>query len=757
MLKKNVLIIFAMWISMYTQAQKTDYKVISNNETQTVLDIQIGAINRVPVATEQGQANKICIEGATQLQFKDCPDLPKIALPIIIPNTKNSKLEILETEYVDYTNILIAPGKGSLPRTISPSKIPYTFGDLYKKDVFFPKMNAELNTPYIVRDFRGQTLFLYPVQYNPITRIMRVYSRMKVKVIYEGLADENILSSNSKPDMVVEEFDGMYKNRFINYKTLGTRYSPMIEQGSLAIFTPGKYLNEILPFVQWKEMKGIKTYVVNTDTLSGGVDTLTIKNLAKYYYQTKQIAYLLIVGDYADIPSRLTGVAGPSDNGYAYISNGDHYPEFIVGRFSGETTDEIKTQVDRSLAYEKTPNTATNWMSTQIGIGSEEGTGDDNQYDWEHMHDIVDSNKNQYKYLNNYEMYDGINAQAGNDLAGNPGITMLKDAINEGASLINYIGHGSINGIVTTGFESANISLLNNYNKLPFMMTVGCKPGSFVGITCFAETLQRAGAASTPYGTIGAFMSSIDQWWDEPMQAQDEFNAIMRGARPSNLKSRLGAMCMDACMSMNDQYDVFSNPNGPFAGSAMTDTWMYFGDPTIALYTKNEGALSIDYDVHIQQNKTTYEIHCPVNGATIGLYYQGKYLASSVSNGGMAYFTFPALSALDTVFITATKQNYVPAFGKALVVNWPNEVAEFLDEDGISVYPNPADNYLQIQTNAKNVINQIELYDLSGKFISKTSYNQSIIVADTKHLAAGRYLVKIKTTKGVYHKNFNKR
>lgn len=746
----------ALLLSLFTQAQKTDYKVVSNNETQTILDIQIGAIQRIPISTEFGSAIKISIEGCTQLQFKDCPDIPKIALPIIIPNTKNSVLEILESEFIDYPNILIAPGKGSLPRTAQPNSIPYHFGEVYQKDAFFPQLNAELNTPYIVRDFRAQTLFLFPVQYNPISRVMRVYTNMKVKIKYDGIAENNLLSAFSKPETVVEEFDGIYKNRFVNYKTLGTRYAPIIEQGSLAIFTPGKYLNEILPFVQWKEMKGIKTYLVNTDTLSGGIDTLTIKNLAKYYYQTKQIAYLLLVGDYADIPSRLTGVAGPSDNAYAYISNGDHYPEFIVGRFSGETTDDIQTQVERSLVYEKTPNTSNNWMSTQIGVGSEEGTGDDNQYDWEHMHDIVDSNKNQYKYVNNYEMYDGINAQAGNDLPGHPSITMFKDAVNDGASLINYIGHGSINGLVTTGFESANVNLLTNINKLPFIMTVGCKPGSYIGITCFAETLQRASSGGSPIGTIGAFMSSIDQWWDEPMQAQDEFNAVMRGARPSNLKSRLGAMCMDACMSMNDQYDVFSNPNGPLAGSEMTDTWIYFGDPTIALYTKNEGVLSIDYDVHIQQNKTTYEIHCPVNGATIGLYYQGKYLASSVSNGGIAYFTFPALSVLDTMFITATKQNYVPAFGKALVVNWPNGISDVETYDQISVYPNPAQEEIFIQCQEKNNIQRVILCDLSGKQISERRNESSNMKIEIKNLSVGIYYLKIETKDGIFYRSFKK-
>jgi hypothetical protein len=88
---------------------------------------------------------------------------------------------------------------------------------------------------------------------------------------------------------------------------------------------------------------------------------------------------------------------------------------------------------------------------------------------------------------------------------------------------------------------------LTNISKPPFFFTVGCQPGNFTSATCFSEAIQRAPNG----GTIACFMSSIDQYWFEPMQAQDEFNAILRGARPSNLKQRLGPMCMDACMSMN--------------------------------------------------------------------------------------------------------------------------------------------------------------------------------------------------------------
>jgi hypothetical protein len=755
-MKYFVLLIVMMTHLQTGWAQNAWYHILSSNSRQMLIDIDLPEATQNTVETPLGKSITLTMPGATPLLFAGCPDLPKFSLPILIPNQSQSLLTVESATYTDQHVMQVAPSKGQISRAQSPSSIAYTYGPAYTENQFFPSQVAALNTPYVLRDFRGQTLRIQPLQYNPITKLLRQYTHLRIRIDFTGTDSINVLSSTQYPDHVVEEFDGIYANHFINYKTLNTRYSPKAEVGSMLIVSPAKYLNEITPFRDWKEQKGIPTFLVNLDTLSGGVTENTISNLAAWYYQNKEIAYMVFVGDAKDIPAKMSGVAGPSDIGYAYVTGNDHYPEFIVGRFSGDTMLDIRTQVLRSLNYEKTPNTSSAWMRTQIGIGSEEGTGDDNQYDWEHIHDIVDSNKNQYKYLTNVELYDGINPQAGTDQAGNPNITSLIDGINNGASLINYCGHGSPMGLVTTGFESSHVPYLSNVNKLPFLLTVGCRPGSFHSGTCFAETMQRAGSTAAPFGSIACFMSTIDQWWDEPMQAQDEFNAILRGARPSNLKSRLGAMCVDACMSMADQYDVASNPNGPLGGSDMTDTWVFFGDPSLPIYTSNEGALSLSYDVHIQQNRTSYEVHCPVDGATIGLYYQGKYLAASTAWGGTAYFTFPALTVLDTVYITATKQNYTPAFGKATVVNWPTGLQEPTSSVTAQVYPNPVTDWIQVRVNGTNQLLHYKISDLSGQVLAEKNVNSKETSIDMRAYAAGLYTLSLSTSQGILTRHIRK-
>ena len=71
-------------------------------------------------------------------------------------------------------NISIAPSKGNITRLKNPKNIPYEFGTEYNQDAFFPATVANLQDPYILKNLRGQAVDFYPIQYNPIQKILRV-------------------------------------------------------------------------------------------------------------------------------------------------------------------------------------------------------------------------------------------------------------------------------------------------------------------------------------------------------------------------------------------------------------------------------------------------------------------------------------------------------------------------------------------------------------------------------------------------------
>jgi gingipain R len=759
-MKPILIAIFCLANLLPVYAQKmSSFEILSDKSYQTIIDVQVGDIQQQKVQTPNGEEVKILVDKGTQWLKAGAPDVPKLSFSIIIPNQKNSSITVLESEFTDIQNIAVAPSKGKLYRNQLPSTIPFTYGEEYNKNAFFPSTLAQLNAPYILRDFRGQTIHVNPVQYNPATKTLRVYHRIKVKVEYNGVSLTNVLPERPRPTSVVEDFDNIYSNRFLNYKTTATRYTPLTQVGKLLVLCPANYLDEIKPYIQWKEMKGMQTILVNTDTMTGGVNEPTVLNLVSQYYASQQIAYLLIVGDHPNVPTRnadnmqFPSLLGPSDNGYAYQSGNDHYPEFIVGRFSGENKGDIATQVKRTLIYEKTPNTSSAWAQNQVGIASDQGPGDDFQMDYEHIRNVMDSNKNQYSYLTNIELYDG--SQGGNDAPGSPQPNDLITAINDGIGLLNYCGHGSDNACSTTGFSSADVaSLTNTDGKWPFMFVTACLNGNFTFGTCIAETLLRERDANqNPKGAIATLMSTILQSWDPPMQGQDEMNAILRGARPNNKKNTFGALAMNGCMSVNDEYNTAADPDG---GNEITDTWTVFGDPTLVVRTKHEGTIACTHTSEIGRNSTWYTVACPVEGANIGLYYQGKFLAESTVSGGNATFNFPAILNLDTVFVTATKQNYLPYLGYTRVVDFPVSVSDFSADKAISLYPNPASTACIVQTLNQELITNIRIYDMKGQIVMNLKPQSTQSTIDIQGLAAGLYQVDIQTPTTTYKRSLTK-
>ncbi|MBK8805651.1 MAG: hypothetical protein IPO21_02945 [Bacteroidales bacterium] len=79
-----------------------------------------------------------------------------------------------------------------------------------------------------------------------------------------------------------------------------------------------------------------------------------------------------------------------SDQAYAYLDGEDSYPEIAIGRFSGKTAEDIKIQADKVLKYEKLSVSESKSYNRylMVGSGSENGVGDNAEYDYEHLINI---------------------------------------------------------------------------------------------------------------------------------------------------------------------------------------------------------------------------------------------------------------------------------------------------------------------------------------------------------------------------------
>lgn len=653
------LIILTFFFTSYLSAQLAqpneaaiNTHLVNSQHGETEIILKVNHFSSKKEIIAQKHYSHLVCKGAYPTLEKGAPEVLKYSEAIIIGDTVNTKIEIINSNFTDYPNYYLAPSKGNLTRDINPQNVPYEFSANYTSNKFYPGKIAELSSPYILRDYRGQSIIFYPFQYNPVTHILRVYHSVRIKVSETAGVSQNIFHRKVTKSIYDDEFSSIYQSQFINFKPV--KYTPLAENGPMLIIANQAYMSAMHDFISWKIRSGRNVKMVSIQSI--GNSSTAIKNYIQNEYDSTGISFVLLVGDAQHITPYNSSSAA-SDNYYGYLAGNDSYSELIVGRFSAESVADVQTQVARTLNYELNIDTNATQMPKSIGIASNQGPGDDNEYDYQHIQGLQ-SQLSTYTYNSHYQFFDGT--QGGNDAAGNPTATMVSGAINDGSGIILYTGHGSNSSFGTSGFSSSNISALSNVNKLPFIWSVACVNGEFVGNTCFAEYWLRSQNNGNPIGAVATLMSTINQSWNPPMEGMDAMVELLIETDSTNIKRTFGALSINGCMQMNDTYGT--------AGASMTDTWTIFGDPSIMVRTNTPSLLAVSHSNTLLLGTSSMSVTVNTNGALVCLSKNDTIIAKSIVINNLANLNFNNLTNLDSVDLVVIAYNKIPYVTKIPVI-----------------------------------------------------------------------------------------
>lgn len=185
------------WVELKNGGQASEnFQLVWSDINTSTVHFSLNGFWKNDVETSRGSAWLISAEKGGSNLIQGAPNLPVFATSLIIPNQASMRIEILSSQYEEFQNVLIAPSKGNLLRTVDPATIPYEFGKQYTVDSFYPLEVGDLREPYIVRDYRAQTVLIYPMQYNPISKTLRVYYDITIEVKEIGISTVNILPSD---------------------------------------------------------------------------------------------------------------------------------------------------------------------------------------------------------------------------------------------------------------------------------------------------------------------------------------------------------------------------------------------------------------------------------------------------------------------------------------------------------------------------------------------------------------------------------
>jgi hypothetical protein len=360
--------------------------------------------------------------------------------------------------------------------------------------------------------------------------------------------------------------------------------------------------------------------------------------------------------------------------------------------------------VDKTIQYEKNPEIGGAWYSIATGIASNQGPGDDNEYDYQHENVIWNDKLDPFTFENFNPIYDpGANA------------SLVSNAVNTGTSLINYTGHGSQISWGTSNFNNSNVAGLTNGNKLPWIVSVACNNGEFHTGECFAESWTKKQGG----GAVLMLASTISQPWDPPMRGQDYFADVLIGgydysAHPGQNGINTTEQRTTAGAIIFNGLTLMLTESGGASDLETAKTWTIFGDPALQVRTAPPAELTLSNEIIMVgvPFNTTVSAGVPVEGAMVTLSQDDQYFSAITDASG-------AVSIPHTL---------LPGIAK-LVVSGFNTGTIYEDVDVIAA------------TGPWVMVNDFTVNDLSGNANGQADFGENILLnVNAQNIGSGTAL-----------------
>jgi hypothetical protein len=113
-------------------------------------------------------------------------------------------------------------------------------------------------------------------------------------------------------------------------------------------------------------------------------------------------------------------------------------------------------------------------------------------------------------------------------------------------------------------------------------------------------------------------------------------------------------------------------------------------------------------------------------------------LGSSFSNSASIYFDY------NLPIVTNTETTFIQVLG----------LAENTGNDFFAVYPNPANEILNLKVKENIVLTSVQIYNTIGQLLMVIPDASAVSTVDVSHLQAGTYFIKVNSDQGSSAKSF---
>jgi len=710
---------------------------VSNTE-EVVVDIDIPGINMAE--TDEGGVTYQILElpGGGHTEEIGKPQLPTVGHFVAVPAGASVNVEIVDSVSEVTEGYTVYPAQEPLTDSDNDSPTFTIDTEVYETDAFYPSEIVEFEGPHIIRGCSMIILKVFPVQFNPVKKTLKVYSSLRVRVSFEGEKRYFIRKKLRAPS-----FDKIFHRLLLNAPLAGLERDSRAahdEGDSLLIITHPDFESAANTLMDWKVKKGISTEVRTTNETGNTAPAIQTYIQNAYDNWDTPPTYVLFIGDSEFIPCHYVtnhpsgermGRVG-TDLYYATVDGDDYLPDISTGRLSVDTLAQATTRINDIIGYERAVVTDAPFYRNVAVCAEFQDRNEDNRADRR----FAQTSEDIAIYLSDPDQLGGktVNRIYGtptdvtprfwsrNYFGGGPAGGMgdpiprhllkpgfawdgdannISNAVNNGCFLVTHRDHGNRLGWGTPSYNTGNVQALTNGNMLPVVWSINCQTGWFDnetddestgtldGAICFSETWERntnGGAVGVIAATRNSYSGHNDRlvWgWTDAIWPDFNENYSPSGTPYDNPVWEMGPV-----LNYGKYYyaAIFRESN---IRRAEFEMFHWFGDPTMRIWTEVPQNLSVSHPSSIQEGATSVDVTVDQPDALICVSKDGEILAKEPSVNGVTTVTWssPLVLEDDVVYITVTKHNCRPYEGTVFMdkaVDFPDTNLEAAIREAIS-------------------------------------------------------------------------
>lgn len=717
---QRLFIAILLFSGIVLNAQEALFSIIGKSSNTLTINYKIGnfAIESTDYRGESGQV--VVMDGAFLPNEAGAPQLPSSSTFIAIPNGAQATLHVVSAERKTINDIDLIPAPEPQFDDQRAEVVRTKNMDIYGSNALYPTQPFLISKAFNVRGFDIVQVSVMPFQYNPVTRELIIYQDIELNIEYEG-GD----GTYGDPRYRTPEWDHILGDMLLNRDVMPAMdYGERLRQHYESRETGCEYLI-ITPdnddFTQladsirrFRIAQGIPTEIY-TVSQCGGNEYRTIKNFIRNAYNTWDMppAAVLILGDHNSDGTQ--GIVSytmnnhPGGSGYnPYISdnaysdmNNDDLPDVIVGRIVGRNYDELYHMIKKDLDYERTPPTAPNFYDqpiTAMGFQLER---------WFQLcSEIVNGfweyglGKHPVRLNAIYEGTPGSRWSTNDNTSmvinyfGPSGCgyipqtmshltewdatgSMVNEAINSGAFIIQHRDHGAEELWGEPGYSIGNIKRLVN-KDLTFVMSNNCLTGRFnySGTDgCFAEAFHRH-----EHGALGLIAATeVSYSFVNDVYVWGVYDNMWPDFMPTYGTQHPTDFLLPAFGNASGKFFLQQSSWPTYLDGKEITFYLFhhFGDVYMNLYSEVPQNLDVEMLPVVMAGTNTYTVKADEN-SVICLSVGDQIIGFDYGTGETQQIAITPQEVGTTVKLTIKKQNYyryernitvIPAEGPYLIFN----------------------------------------------------------------------------------------